>query len=164
VGCRVKGLETSPITATGIGDIQLSLPNSHILTLKNTLYIPNCNLRLISCGTLIKALQCYVLFDINKAFIISKSSNTILVTGTAVASNLYKLDLSTDQAFTISIPTRIPTIHTWHRHLGHTNYQTVIDMAQHKPCEGMQINLSHIPHICEPCILGKQVRSPVLKV
>jgi len=164
VNRRVKGLGSSPIAAAGIGDVGLTLSNGHSLSLKNTLYIPNCNLRLISCGALIKSLHCYVVFDVDKAYIVSKPSNQTLATGTAVATNLYKLDLHTDCALTVSLPTRTPTLRTWHARLGHANYQTVIDMAQHKPCEGMRIDLSQIPPICQSCILGKQVRSPVPKI
>src|SRR5262245_17208610 len=102
-----------------------------MISISKTLYIPNCKLQLILCGALTKSLHCFILFDAHKAYIISKSSNQMLATSTAVATNLYKLDLWTNHTLASSLPTHIPTLCTWHIHLGHANYQTVIDMAQH---------------------------------
>jgi len=36
-------------------------------------------------------------------------------------------------------------------------------MAQHQPCEGMRVDLSHVPPICEACILGKQTHTSIPK-
>ncbi|KAI0037755.1 hypothetical protein FA95DRAFT_1453867, partial [Auriscalpium vulgare] len=45
--------------------------------------------------------------------------------------------------------------------LGHANHRTILDMATSSAVEGMPVDLSLAPAKCEPCILGKQVRSAV---
>jgi hypothetical protein len=136
-----------------------------MLKLKNILYLPNCKLCLILYGVVVKALNSTVTFNADKAYIVSKTNNRLLATGTAIATNLYKLDCKTiDSVLSTTIPTRIPSLQTWHCRLSHANYQVVIDMAQHQPCSGMCIDLSCLPSSCESCILGKQVCSPIPKV
>jgi hypothetical protein len=62
------------------------------------------------------------------------------------------------------IVTRVPDIETWHRHLGHVNYKSIIDMSDNGMVRGMHINLSSVPPKCESCILGKQTKTPVPKI
>ncbi|KAI5896417.1 uncharacterized protein SCHCODRAFT_01056904, partial [Schizophyllum commune H4-8] len=47
--------------------------------------------------------------------------------------------------------------------LGHTNVQTIINMAKGNLVEGMPIDLSLLPPTCSPCIKAKQARTPVPK-
>ena len=58
----------------------------------------------------------------------------------------------------------VPNLETWHRHLGHCNTRTIIDMARNKVVKGMPIDLSSSPPSCDSCILRKQTRSLVSKV
>ncbi|EUC57664.1 Copia-like polyprotein/retrotransposon, partial [Rhizoctonia solani AG-3 Rhs1AP] len=50
---------------------------------------------------------------------------------------------------------------TWHRRLGHINYDYVLEMVRKGAVEGMDIVGSRSPPSrCEPCIKGKQTRAP----
>jgi len=58
----------------------------------------------------------------------------------------------------------VPTLQSWHRHLGHANYRTVYDLMRSGNATGMPVNLSVVPPKCDACILGKQMRTSVPKV
>ena len=62
----------------------------------------------------------------------------------------------------LSSPT--PNLESWHRHLGHTNFHTVLDMACGNMVTGMKTNLSPIPSTCDTCVRGKQTRNPIPKL
>ncbi|KAG9081109.1 hypothetical protein FRC06_005815 [Ceratobasidium sp. 370] len=51
---------------------------------------------------------------------------------------------------------------TWHRRLGHLNYEYVLDMVRKGAARGMDIvgNRSPPKTPCEPCLKGKQTRAP----
>ena len=57
-----------------------------------------------------------------------------------------------------------PDLLTWHRRLGHANYQAISDMTKSGLIQGVNVHsLANIPK-CDACIIGKQTRSPVPKV
>jgi len=71
---------------------------------------------------------------------------------------LYSLtaqDIRTEHA---NIARAIPDLETWHKRLGHISYDAVIQMAKKQLTTGMPINMSTLPPLCEPCILGKQAK------
>ena len=99
-----------------------------------------------------------------------------MATGEVIPSrNVYKLNYlavahhvsaaipSDDHAF-LSQSAHIPTLDTWHHRLGHVNNQSILDMAKKGLADGMPIDLSNHPPVCQCCILGKQTRSSVPKV
>ncbi|TFK95357.1 hypothetical protein BDV98DRAFT_474166, partial [Pterulicium gracile] len=48
---------------------------------------------------------------------------------------------------------------------GHANLLAIVDLIEHKSVTGIpQLDLSHIPGSCAPCILGKQVMTSIPKV
>jgi hypothetical protein len=65
-----------------------------------------------------------------------------------------------DSAF---IASRLPTIDTWHRQLGHVN-KAILDLAMKGMVTGMDIDLSMLPPDCDACKKGKQKRTPVSSV
>ena len=62
-----------------------------------------------------------------------------------------------------NIARMVPDLETWHKQLGHISYDTVIKMAKKKLTTGMPINMSTLPPLCEPCILGKQAKVVIHK-
>ncbi|QRW10540.1 Copia-like polyprotein/retrotransposon [Ceratobasidium sp. AG-Ba] len=56
-------------------------------------------------------------------------------------------------------------ISTWHRRLGHINYEYVLDMVRKGHVKGMDIVGSRKPPsvVCEACMKGKQTRTPFPK-
>jgi hypothetical protein len=81
-----------------------------------------------------------------------------------MGKRLYTLNIGSPLVEHSFIATRVPDIETWHRRLGHVNYKSIVDMSDHAMVKGMHINLSSAPPKCQPCILGKQTRTPVPKI
>ena len=54
-----------------------------------------------------------------------------------------------------------PSLLTWHKWLGHLGYSAAIDMARLGMAEGMLMDLSATPPLCEHCILSKQTKNPI---
>ena len=61
----------------------------------------------------------------------------------------------------MNIACATPDLETWHRHLGHVNYDSIIHMAEKKLATGMLTSLAYLPQICEHCVLAKQTQTPV---
>jgi hypothetical protein len=161
----VKGVGGSSITAVGIGSIKLVIAKGTMITLENVLFIPASTVRLLSIACLTDSLQCTVSFDSSNV-LLQKRSGSFIVSGSRLpAKNLYKLNCSkllVEHAFIGQLC--VPTLDTWHHRLGHTNNQSIYDMATKRMASGMPVNLSTSPPKCDHCILGKQVESPVPKV
>jgi hypothetical protein len=77
--------------------------------------------------------------------------------------SLYSLTGATPSVDHAFLSQWVPNLESWHRHLGHTNYRSIVEMARDGVAEGMHIDLSTEPGKCDHCILGKQVRTPVPK-
>src|SRR5882724_13463153 len=84
--------------------------------------------------------------------------------GTRAGKDLYCFNGNPLIVECVNIACTTPNLETWHRHLEHVNYQSVIDMAKKGLTRGMPTDLSTLPEICEHCIVGKQTKTPVLKV
>jgi len=90
-----------------------------------------------------------------------------MATGTLnIKTGLYDLDIPSAseisaEAYAVTAP---PTLETWHRRLGHTNYQCIQNMARMNMVKGLPLSLSTTtPSKCVSCVLGKQTRTPVPK-
>ena len=57
-----------------------------------------------------------------------------------------------------------PDLETWHRHLGHVNYDSIIQMAEKKLATDLPTSLAYLPQICEHCVLAKQTQTPVQRL
>jgi len=84
--------------------------------------------------------------------------------GTQAGKDLYCVNGNLLIVECINITHAIPNLETWHHCLGHVSYQSVIYMAKKGLTQGMPTNLSTLPAICEHYIVGKQTKTPVLKV
>ena len=172
----VRGLGGSSVDAVGVGVIKIKVSKGSYLLLEPALFIPTSTVRLVSVALLAKA-GFITTFDYPRAEIRNKrAGNSIVATGEIIPSrNVYKLNhlsvahnisspsTSDDRAF-LSQSARVPTLDTWHRRLGHVNNQSILDMAKKGLADGMHIDLSNHPPVCQCCILGKQRRSSVPKV
>ena len=165
----VNGMEGSSVYATGVGTIDLHTACGHKLSLTNVLYIPASCVRLISVLSLNKTANCTSHFDSNTCWI-TDQNNSVIARGTvSLSRNLFIIPhLSplpppshSPSAF---LANRTPNVETWHRRLGHCSTRTVIDMAKSSVVQGMPIDLSTSPPMCNPCVLGKQTRSSVPRV
>ena len=61
----------------------------------------------------------------------------------------------------MNIARATPDLETWHRHLGHVNHDSIIQMAEKKLATGMPTSLAYLLQICEHCVLAKQTQTPV---
>ena len=84
--------------------------------------------------------------------------------GTQAGKDLYCVNGNLLIVECINITHAVPNLETWHHCLGHVSYQSVIYMAKKGLTQGMPTNLSTLPAICEHYIVGKQTKTPVLKV
>lgn len=175
----ISGVGGTSIHAVGIGTIEIPTSSSHKFILHNALYAPTSKVRLISVLTLNRSSRGNVShFGEDSFWVTNANGETILRGSVNQARRLYCLDpyhahmaektvghnAPSPNASTSALYTsRVPDVDTWHRRLGHCNFNTVVDMARKQTVEGMTINLSSSPPKCQACILGKQTRSSIPK-
>ncbi|KAG2078834.1 hypothetical protein BDR04DRAFT_997814 [Suillus decipiens] len=87
-----------------------------------------------------------------------------MLSGTLTSHCLYALSSGHFSAKHTFLTQCLPNLQSWHRHLSHTNYCTISDLACSDNAISMPINLSTKPFICDDCILGKQTQTSILKV
>ena len=157
---EIRGINGSSISAVAVGTIKLRCGKGRRLHLRDALYIPDAQLRLISIGKL-GDMGLLATFTAKKCSII-QGSRTI-AQGTRTGNGLYHLSDKITVEHLLHVRAA-PDLETWHRRLGHVNYSSIIHMAEKSLVTGMPTNLSNLPPICDHCILGKQTRTPVPKV
>jgi Reverse transcriptase (RNA-dependent DNA polymerase)/GAG-pre-integrase domain len=160
----VKGIGGSSITAHGIGDIRIQVAKDAYLWLRNSLFIPNATVRLISVSSLTSDSNATVHFDHQKCWVTSRLNGNTIAEGALLPDlKLYALNIPiypTDTAYPV---VHIPDLDTWHRRLGHANFQTISDMARIGTIKGMPLSITNAPPKCDSCILGKQTKTSVPK-
>ena len=157
----IRGVGGSTIVATAIGKICLHTKNGSILELDDVLLVPKSTVRLLSISKLAKRTDIETIFDESGAKLVHKTTKEIIATGTLLPNkNLYAIDLYLDHVLTIHASA---DIETWHKRLGHANYQAIMQMARAGMVEGMPRTFHTKPPKCDHCILGKQARTPVPK-
>ena len=161
----VKGVGGSSVTAIGLGDIKLRIARGAHLTLQNVLFIPNATVRLISVSTLARDSHAVAHFDDTSCWLTNKSTGAIICRGPLLPKkNLYSLDLHSLHAEHALATSHAPDLETWHRRLGHANYQAIKEMAKSGIIPGMPASLPlGNPPKCDFCVLGKQTKTPVPK-
>lgn len=101
------------------------------------------------------------MFDDTGTTLIKKATSTIIVIRMLTFKrDLYALNLYIDHIFTVH---NIPNITTWYNHLGHANYQAILQMTCMGMIEDMPKAFLSKPPICDHCILDKQAKMPVPK-
>jgi hypothetical protein len=160
----VKGIGGSSISTVGVGDIKVHIARGTSIILRNTLYILNANVRLISVSSLTNDSNAVPHFDSSSCWIMDKSTGAFIACGPLLPTKkVYALTLhsaTADHALTIH---GTPTLETWHRRLGHANYQSLWDMTKKGTLTGASVSTISRPPKCDACILGKQTRTPVPK-
>ena len=161
----MQGLGGISVTAVGVGDIELHVEGNDCFRLQNVLYIPDATIQLISVRCLTRDSNAITHFNKDACWITNNSTGNILARGNLIPyKNLYALTLHptrTEHAYTIH-PSA--DLETWHRRLGHANYQSIMDMIRIGLIPGASPCLSQKPPKCDSCVLGKQTRNPIPKV
>ena len=156
----IRGVGGSSISASGIGNIKLQIMKKTHIVLKD---VPQVAVCLISISCMSNDSQITLHFNNQICWLTDKMSNTIIAQGTLTSQNLYALNLFKSQTDNALITTAQPNIETWHRRLGHTNYQAVSDMSHKDMVTGMSFDPSIVPSKCQSCVTGKQTWTPVPK-
>jgi len=169
----ITGIGGAHVHATGIGTIELYIATGHKVVLDNVLFILTSIIHLVS----ILCLNCsggYISsFDSNSCWVTNKADAKVLMGTVLESCHLFGLSLHLPYMGHVcpSMPSNsahyaacTPDLKTWHRHLGHCNNDTIIDMACKTAMQGMRIDLLSSPPCCNHCILGKQTCSAVPKV
>jgi len=152
----------SSVAALGRGKIRLRCSKGRVLILKDALYVPAAALHLISIGRLCDD---GLVATFNSTSCNFKNKNGKMIAGgTRAGKDLYHFNGDPLIVECVNIACTTPNLETWHHHLGHVNYQSVIDMAKKGLTRGMPTDLSTLPEICEHCIVGKQMKTPVPKI
>jgi len=112
---QVKGIGGSIIDAYGVGDIKIQITKDAVLLLKDSLYIPNATVRLISVSSVTRHSKVQIHFDHQSCWITNKLSTDAIATGVLIPSkNLYALTTyqsESNHAYSVSYP---PDFSTWH--------------------------------------------------
>jgi hypothetical protein len=159
---RIRGVNGSTVNMKGIGDIHLCVSGSDaIFILRDALFVPGVDIRLVSVASLTEDLSGSVLFE-NDIVTVYDAKHIKVATGLCIPNHkLWKLDASAVKTDTTLLAAPVPDLETWHGCLGHANNQAIYDMAMKGLARGMQVDLSSAPPKCDACVLGKQIRTPV---
>ena len=161
---QVKGIGGSIINAYGIGDIKIRVSKDTTLLLKDSLYILEATVRLISVSSITRDSNVLVHFDSQSCWITNNPSTITLAHGTLVPNkSLYALTTYASQHEHAYSLTYSPDLNTWHKRLGHANFQAVVTMAKKGIFVGMPSSFHDKPPKCDSCILGKQTKTPIPK-
>ena len=161
----VRGVGGSSVFAVGIGLIRLKIAHSAWILLQDVLFIPAATVRLISVGAIARDSKVISHFDEDTCWLTSKSSGAVVARGNLLPkTRLYSLSLHSPQADHAYTVYRAPDLETWHRRLGHANYQCVAGLACKGTVAGMSPSLATSKvSKCESCVLGKQTKTIVPK-
>ena len=180
---HITGVGNMSVSTTGIGTVKISLPGIALtLTLRDVLFAPTAGVRLVSISQLDNS-GYHLSFDNDLCTLSDHTTNTILAECQKNSSHLYALPGSCLHSFPLStilispslihssssphvvLPSLVAKLNleTWHHHLGHANFQTILDMAHTSVVTGMPTDLFLTPQACDPCIRGKQTHCPIQK-
>jgi hypothetical protein len=159
----IGGINGSSLAAIGMGKIHLCIAKGKHLELPNALYAPTSTVRLISISSLSIDSNTISRFDADGVRIYDRSTCAFLVGGALLPNHLYSLNLQSVSAQHALSAQHAPDLMTWHRRLGHTNFQTIKEMAKSGTITGMPSSFPILPPKCESCIPGKQTKTPVPK-
>ena len=126
----VKGVGGSSIQAVGIGTVKLVIGRGAHILLPDILFIPNTSVCLISISSLCCSAKFIAYFDEDSCWLKKKDGSWVASGVLGKSRSCYYLNgaaPSIDHAF-IS-PHHAPDLETWHHCIGHTNYQSIINMT-----------------------------------
>ncbi|GLB45783.1 hypothetical protein LshimejAT787_2900110 [Lyophyllum shimeji] len=161
----VRGIGDSSILAHGIGKVRLPVAKGSSIILQHVLYIPGCTVRLLSISALARDSNAAAYFDHESVKITDRTTGAFIAGGRLLPdSHLYAITLYatiTENAFATR---HSPNLATWHRRLGHANYQAITEMAKAGLLDGVSSTSLTTTPKCDHCILGKQTKKPVPQV
>jgi hypothetical protein len=164
---KISGVGDSMVFAISIGTMTLTLPstNRH-LELNNVLFTPTSGVWLVSIAQL--DIHGFSIIFANRGCRITNRAGQLVADRTLMQSMLYTLSSPSTQTSNnialLALFSPLPDLKSWHCHLSHINFCTVLDMACGNAVTGMKTNLSPIPSTCDTCVRGKQTQNPIPKL
>ncbi|CEL60572.1 Retrovirus-related Pol polyprotein from transposon TNT 1-94 OS=Nicotiana tabacum PE=2 SV=1 [Rhizoctonia solani AG-1 IB] len=184
----VEIANNSRIEVLGSGRVRIDLQTGHQAVLSDVLHVPALGSNLLSVSALQKAGKSVVFGGPGICRIMSREGGVIgeaklvrglyILQGRTVIPNPRALiayvnaSASDDEgeepknifALTASAVARAD-LSTWHRRLGHTNLDYILSMERENRVEGMEIigKRTKPDGRCQPCLRGKQSRTPFPK-
>jgi hypothetical protein len=142
------------------GDIYLNCrvrnqPNE--VKLKNALYVPNLQKKLLSVAELCQAENCQVVFD-KRGFSAVKDAKVIMQG--KLEQGLYKLDEDQAKREEVNI---VEEKKLWHERMGHLSGENLEKLKKFEMVEDMQIKENSEAFNCPICPLGKHARKRISK-
>ena len=149
-------------SVTGVGDIELQLPNGEIKKVASVLYTPGITKNLLSVGALTDQHKTLI-FRSDGCFILDNRSLAIEAFASRERNHgLYRLSGShRNRDPEVNLLQHSPA-ELWHRRLGHFHTKGIQRMANHEAVNGLpQLHFSR--QICTSCQLGKHARTKMPK-
>jgi hypothetical protein len=154
--CSVNGLGGSSVTAIGIVNVHLHIGKGVHIVLHDVLYIPDASVLLISIQCITRDSKVVAHFSDSSCRHMNPSGTTIAHSSLLSHKNLYSLSIGYTTAEYALFTYGALDLATWHCHLGHVNYQFILDMMNNSNIKGTSASTCQPPPKCDFCILGKQ--------
>jgi hypothetical protein len=158
---RIKSFNGSISVADTTGSVRFTFKPGHTLVVKNVLYIPGASVKLLSTGMLADA-GYDTRFSVEGAVVFRAKDNKAVCAASRQARSLYKLHYE-DIDLHINVAAPVP-LETMHGRFGHAGNEAILRLLRGNHAEGMHVDLSVHPPLCQCCIQGKQTKQPVAKV
>jgi len=169
----IRAADGHTFSAIGRGDLVVTLPvrdgeTGPPITLKHVYYAPKMAFTLVSVACLDKA-GCSLTIEDGECKIRSPRPYRTILGSVPRVNNLYCLDSSAIQGpeppkHYANIASGPISIEELHHRMGHVNYQTLREMVRNGAVEGVELDSSPTPTICEPYVRGKAHRKAFSKV
>ena len=147
------------MVADKVGNVVLPVSSTCKATVKNTVYVPDLKVNLLSVSQIVKK-SCSVLFD-SVGCKIYDSQNLVIATA-KLERDLFKLDLVNCTKTSNNLACHVSVKNSkvlWHRRLGHINFMN-LNKLKNGLASGIDFNDKDLVCKCEVCIQGKCHRLP----
>lgn len=145
----VKVANGSLVNAAGVRDIALALENGRRATVKDVLYIPGFDRRLLSVSNMTaRGLR----VEFGKSVCVIKRGNKVVVTAAKVG-NIYKSRFEAAIAMAVEHAAPVTEWLLWHARLGHRSYERARQTLG--VATGLSANFAELPTVCSGCACGK---------
>ena len=159
----VKAADKAMFMATGIGSMEISIPNgatSTNVTLQDVLYCPDLAFTLVSLARCDTAGYTVLLKD-QACVINNKTGHTI---GRVPLTNgLYRVDRETAASTTAYSGIKVSSLDEVHQKMGHISHQAAKRLVEQKIVLGIELDKESLPMFCQTCAKAKPTRKPILK-
>ena len=148
------------LKATGIGDMQIAIPNdktTNHITVKDVLYCEDLAFTLISLTRCDKAGFAVLLRD--KHCTIRDPKGTI-IRRIPLIGNLYKVEHKPSTEYA-NMACRTLTIDEVHRRMGHISSRYIKELVIKGTITGIEVDKKSIPTFCTSCAKGKMTRKTI---